>query len=232
MDGVTKAAETRAAEDFSPTARTTLRRLPKRGSFERETVYGILDEGFVCHVGFVVEGQPFVIPTAYGRKGDVLYLHGARASRMQKALAAGGEVCVTVTLVDGLVLARSAFHHSINYRSVVVFGRARVVEDEGEKAAAMEAFTEHIMPGRWADVRWPTAQELAATTVLAIELAEASAKVRTGPPVDDEEDYALEVWAGVLPLGVEPGAPVADPRLPAGTPLPAYVEQFDLSKRH
>jgi nitroimidazol reductase NimA-like FMN-containing flavoprotein (pyridoxamine 5'-phosphate oxidase superfamily) len=216
MDDVTDAKEggtttTPAAEDFSPTARTTLRRLPKRGSFERETVYGILDEGFVCHVGFVAGGQPFVIPTAYGRKGDV---------------------CVTVTLVDGLVLARSAFHHSINYRSVVVFGRARAVESEEEKTAALEAFTEHVMPGRWADVRWPTAQELAATTVLAIQLSEVSAKVRTGPPIDDEEDYQLPVWAGVLPLGVEPGAPEADPRLPAGTPLPAYIEQFDLSERH
>jgi uncharacterized protein len=233
MDDVTKGGgDSPAVEDFSPTARTTLRRLPKRGSFERETVNGILDEGFVCHVGFVVEGQPFVIPTAYGRAGDVLYIHGARASRMQKALAAGCEVCVTVTLVDGLVLARSAFHHSINYRSVVVFGRARVVESEEEKSAALEAFTEHVMPGRWAEVRWPNAQELAATTVLAIQLSEASAKVRTGPPIDDEEDYQLSVWAGVLPLGVEPGAPEADPRLPAETPLPAYIEQFDLTKRH
>ncbi len=231
MDDVTNGGVGTDA-DFSPTARTTLRRLPKRGSFERETVYAILDEGFVCHVGFVVEGQPFVIPTAYGRRGDVLYLHGARASRMQKALAAGADVCVTVTLVDGLVLARSAFHHSINYRSVVVFGRARVVESEEEKNAALEAFTEHVMPGRWADVRWPTAQELAATTVLALPLEEASAKVRTGPPVDDEEDYELSVWAGVLPLSVEPGAPVADPRLRDATPAPAYVESFDLSKRH
>ncbi|HEX8338290.1 MAG TPA: pyridoxamine 5'-phosphate oxidase family protein [Pyrinomonadaceae bacterium] len=232
MDDLTKGGGTPPPGDFSPTARTTLRRLPKRGSFERETVYGILDEGFVCHVGFVVEGQPFVIPTAYGRKGDVLYIHGARASRMQKALAAGTDVCVTVTLVDGLVLARSAFHHSINYRSVVVFGRPRVVESEEEKNAALEAFTEHVMPGRWADVRWPTSQELAATTVLAIRLSEASAKVRTGPPIDDEEDYVLPVWAGVLPLGVEPGEPVADPRLPAGTPVPGYVERFDLSERN
>jgi nitroimidazol reductase NimA-like FMN-containing flavoprotein (pyridoxamine 5'-phosphate oxidase superfamily) len=235
MDEVTEARKggaAVAADDFSPTARTTLRRLPQRGSFERETVYGILDEGFVCHVGFVVDGQPFVIPTAYGRKGDVLYIHGARASRMQKALAAGAGVCVTVTLVDGLVLARSAFHHSINYRSVVVLGRARVVESEEEKSAALEAFTEHVVPGRWAEVRWPNAQELAATTVLAIQLSEASAKVRTGPPIDDEEDYALAVWAGVLPLGVEPGAPEADPRLPAGTPVPGYVEGFGLSKRN
>jgi uncharacterized protein len=232
MSEATEGGATTPAEDFSPTARTTLRRLPKRGSFERETVYGILDEGFVCHVGFVVDGQPVVIPTAYGRKGDVLYIHGARASRMQKALAAGADVCVTVTLVDGLVLARSAFHHSINYRSVVVFGRARVVESEEEKNAALEAFTEHIMPGRWEDVRWPNAQELAATTVLCIQLSEASAKVRTGPPIDDEEDYALPVWAGVLPLGVVPGAPAPDPRLPAETPVPGYIEGFDLSERN
>lgn len=233
MDDVTEATKGGAtAEDFSLTARTTLRRLPKRGSFERETVYGILDEGFVCHVGFVVEGQPVVIPTAYGRAGDVLYIHGARASRMQKALATGADVCITVTLVDGLVLARSAFHHSINYRSVVVFGRARVVESEEEKNEALEAFTEHVMPGRWADVRWPNAQELAATTVLAIQLSEASAKIRTGPPIDDEEDYALAVWAGVLPLGVEPGVPEADPRLNAETPVPGYIEDFDLSKRN
>jgi hypothetical protein len=230
MDDVMRGDATPPAEDFSPTSRTTLKRLPKRGSFERETVYGILDEGFVCHVGFVVDGQPFVIPTAYGRAGDVLYIHGARASRMQKALAAGREVCVTVTLVDGLVLARSAFHHSINYRSVVVFGRAREVEDAGEKAAALEAFTEHVCRGRWADVRWPTPEETAATTVVA--LAEASAKVRTGPPIDDEEDYALPVWAGVLPLRVEPGAPVPDPRLPEGTPVPEYVARFDLSERN
>jgi nitroimidazol reductase NimA-like FMN-containing flavoprotein (pyridoxamine 5'-phosphate oxidase superfamily) len=235
MDDVTEATQggaTTPNEDFSPTARTTLKRLPKRGSFERETVYGILDEGFVCHVGFVVDGQPFVIPTAYGRAGDVLYIHGARASRMQKALAAGADLCVTVTLVDGLVLARSAFHHSINYRSVVVFGRARVVESEAEKNAALEAFTEHLMPGRWDDVRWPNAQELAATTVLAIQLSEASAKVRTGPPIDDEEDYALSMWAGVLPLGVVSGTAEADPLLPAETAVPSYIEEFDLSKRH
>jgi hypothetical protein len=235
MSDETPAAAADAAHtdgDFPRTARTKLRRLPKRGSFGRQTVYEILDEGFVCHVGFVLEGQPFVIPTAYGRVGDTLYLHGAKASRMLKALAAGGEVCVTVTLVDGLVLARSAFHHSINYRSVVVFGRARPVEDEAEKNAALEAFTEHVMRGRWAEVRWPTPAELAATGVVALPLAEASAKVRTGPPVDDEEDYALPVWAGVLPLSVEPGEPEPDPRLPADTPLPSYVEGFDLSERN
>jgi uncharacterized protein len=235
MDDVieaTQGGDAQPAEDFSPTERTTLKRLPKRGSFERETVYGILDEGFVCHVGFVVDGQPFVIPTAYGRKGDVLYIHGARASRTQKALAAGADVCVTVTLVDGLVLARSAFHHSINYRSVVVFGRARVVESDEEKTLALQAFTEHVMPGRWDEVRWPTAQELAATLVLALPLSEASAKIRTGPPIDDEEDYELPVWAGVLPLRTAAGWPTPDPRLPVETRLPEYVRVFDPPKRH
>jgi nitroimidazol reductase NimA-like FMN-containing flavoprotein (pyridoxamine 5'-phosphate oxidase superfamily) len=214
-------------ESFTPTERSTVRRLAKRGHYERATVNAILDEGFVCHVGFVLEGQPFVIPTAYARVGDVLYLHGARASRMLKALGAGGEVCVTVTLVDALVLARSAFHHSINYRSVVVFGRAREVADEAEKRAALRAFTEHVAPGRWAEVRAPNESELAATTVVALPLAEASAKVRTGPPIDDEEDYALAVWAGELPLRIAAGEPVPDPRLPVGIEPPAYVRDYE-----
>ncbi len=213
------------------TERTKLRRLPQRGSFERQAVYDILDEGFVCHVGFVADGQPFVIPTAYGRDGDELFFHGARASRMLKALREGVEVCVTVTLVDGLVLARSAFHHSINYRSVVVFGRARVVETVEEKMRALRAFTEHVVPGRWGEVREPNRQELDATLVLALSLAEASAKVRTGPPVDDEEDYALPVWAGVLPLDVRTGEVVPDPRLAAGLTPSACVKDFDLSRR-
>src|SRR5687767_14773266 len=177
MDDVTKDSEGQAVDDFSPTARTTLRRLPKRGSFERQTVYEILDEGFVCHVGFISDGQPFVIPTAYGRVGDTLYLHGAKASRMLKALSAGSEVCVTVTLIDGLVLARSAFHHSINYRSVVVFGNAVLVNDNDEKIRALHAFTDHIVAGRWADVRPPDEDELRATLVLKVPLAEVSAKV-------------------------------------------------------
>jgi nitroimidazol reductase NimA-like FMN-containing flavoprotein (pyridoxamine 5'-phosphate oxidase superfamily) len=213
-------------ETFTPTGRTKLKRLPLRGRYEREVVNGILDEGFVCHVGFVADGQPFVIPTAYGRVGEVLYLHGARASRMLKALADGVDVCVTVTLVDGLVLARSAFHHSLNYRSVVVFGRARVVVAEEEKLTALHAFTEHVAPGRWAEVRPPTGAELDATLVLALQLTEASAKVRTGPPLDDEEDYALAVWAGELPLRLTAGTPVADPRLPAEIKPPAHVSRY------
>jgi nitroimidazol reductase NimA-like FMN-containing flavoprotein (pyridoxamine 5'-phosphate oxidase superfamily) len=226
------AEEVSSTEDFSPTKRTTLRRLPKRGSFDRRQVYEILDEGFVCHVGFVAEGQPFVIPTAYGRIGEELYLHGAKSSRMLKSLGAGAEVCVTVTLVDGLVLARSAFHHSINYRSVVIFGSARVVESVEEKTAALHAFTEHVVPGRWQEVRPPTPEELGATIVLSLSLTEASAKIRTGPPIDDEEDYQLPVWAGVLPLRIVAGEALADPRLPAGTTLAPSIEGFDLSKRN
>jgi nitroimidazol reductase NimA-like FMN-containing flavoprotein (pyridoxamine 5'-phosphate oxidase superfamily) len=205
--------------------------LPKRGAFDRETVYGILDEGFVCHVGFVVEGQPFVIPTAYGRAGDELFIHGSVASRMLKTLREGVQVCVTVTLVDGLVMARSAFHHSMNYRSVVVFGTARVLESDAEKLSALRAFTEHVAPARWDEVREPSRQELNATLVLALRLDEASAKVRTGPPVDDEEDYALPVWAGVIPLTVSAGAVVNDPRLPSGTPLSPSLRDFDPASR-
>jgi len=217
--------------DFIPTERTKLRRLPQRGSYERETVNEILDEGFICQVGFVVEGRPVVIPTAYGRAGDQLFFHGARASRMLKALRDGVEVCVTVTLVDGLVLARSAFHHSINYRSVVVFGRARVVESDEEKMRALHAFTEHVIPRRWGGVRAPNRQELDATLVLALPLAEASAKIRTGPPVDDEEDYEIPVWAGVLPLRTSVGEAVPDPRMADGIRLPDYLNSFDLAAR-
>jgi nitroimidazol reductase NimA-like FMN-containing flavoprotein (pyridoxamine 5'-phosphate oxidase superfamily) len=173
-----------------------------------------------------------VIPTAYGRVGDRLYLHGARASRMLKTLGAGADVCVNVTLVDGLVLARSAFHHSINYRSVVVFGRARVVETDEEKMAALFSFTEHVVPGRWDEVREPNKQELDATLVLSLALDEASAKVRTGPPIDDEEDYELPIWAGVLPLKVHAGGAIADPRLHEGTPPPRWLEEFDPTNRH
>lgn len=211
---------------FTKTDRTTLKRLPKRGVYERELVYQILDEGFICHVGFVVEQQPFVIPTGYARLEDELFIHGSQASRMLRTLKAGVDVCVTVTLVDGLVLARSAFHHSLNYRSVVVFGNAKPVEDEERKMAALKAFSEHVIKGRWDDVRWPTEQEMKATTVLALPLTEASAKVRTGPPLDDEEDYELNVWAGVVPLALSAGEPIADPRLPKGIATPEYATKY------
>ena len=214
---------------FTPTRRTKLERLPKRANYDRDTVHRILDEALFCHVGFVVDDRPYVIPTGFGRAGDVLYVHGSAASRMLRTLSAGAPVCVTVTLLDGLVLARSAFHHSMNYRSVVILGTARLVEDEEEKLAALRTFTEHIVPGRWAEVRWPSEAEMKATTVLALPLEEVSAKIRTGPPVDEEEDYALEVWAGVLPLKFMPQKPVNDPRLNSGVPTPTYLQNYSRS---
>ena len=213
-------------ENFNPTERTQLKRLPARGSYEREAVYRILDEGLVCHVGFVANGSPFVIPTGYGRDGDTLYVHGSAASRMLRTLAGGVRVCVTVTLLDGLVLARSAFHHSMNYRSVVVFGTASVVEDAAEKVAALRAITEHIAPGRWAEAREPDEGELRKTLVLKLPLTEASAKVRTGPPIDDEPDYELPVWAGEIPLTLTAGAPVPDPRLAPDLEPPPHVLHY------
>jgi nitroimidazol reductase NimA-like FMN-containing flavoprotein (pyridoxamine 5'-phosphate oxidase superfamily) len=214
---------------FTPTGRTKLKRLAKRANYDKETVYQILDEAFLCHAGFVVEGQPYVIPTGYGRAGETLYLHGSAASRMLRTLSEGVPVCVTVTLLDGIVLARSAFHHSMNYRSVVILGTARLVEDPKEKLKALRAFTEHVVPGRWAEVRWPSEQEFKSTTVLALPLEEVSAKIRSGPPVDEEEDYALSVWAGVLPLRLMPQEPVTDPRLQSGAAVPDYVGNYSRS---
>jgi uncharacterized protein len=209
------------------TNRTQIKRLPQRGEYDRETIYQILDEGLICHVGFTVEGQPFVIPTAYGRIDDRLYIHGSPASRMLRSLKQGIEVCITVTLLEGLVLARSAFHHSMNYRSVVVFGTATVVEDIDEKAIALQAFTDHIVPNRWAEVRPPTAQELAGTLVLSIPLQEASAKMRSGPPKDDEADYALPIWAGELSLRTIVDARVPDPRLSPEVQISDSVKHYD-----
>lgn len=216
--------------NFPKTERTALKRLPKRGVYDRELVYQILDEGFICHVSFTVEGQPFVIPTGYARVDDHFYIHGSQVSRTLRTLSSGIDVCVAVTLVDGLVLARSAFHHSINYRSVVIFGRAALVEEREAKLAALFAFSEQVIPGRWNDVREPTEQELKATTVLSLPLAEVSAKVRTGPPIDDEEDYALNIWAGVLPLQVVAGEPINDPRLPDSIEPPAYTLHYTREK--
>jgi nitroimidazol reductase NimA-like FMN-containing flavoprotein (pyridoxamine 5'-phosphate oxidase superfamily) len=213
-------------EDFKPTGRTTVKRLPKRGNYERETINQILDEGFVCHVGFVVDNRPVVIPTGYGRLNDQLYIHGSAASRMLKTLREGIDVCVTVTLVDALVLARSAFHHSMNYRSVVIFGHARVLEDEDEKMKALHVFTDHIMRRRWEESRQPNSNELRATMVLSVSLNEASAKIRTGPPVDDEEDYEIPVWAGELPLRLVTVEAIPDPRLRDGIELPQYIRDY------
>jgi nitroimidazol reductase NimA-like FMN-containing flavoprotein (pyridoxamine 5'-phosphate oxidase superfamily) len=211
---------------FTPTERTTLKRLPKRAEYDRDAVYRILDEGFVCHVGFAIDGRPFVIPTGYARIEDALYIHGSAASRMLKAMEGGIEVAVTVTLLDGLVLARSAFHHSMNYRSVMVFGRAVVVEEPEEKMEALRALTEHIVPGRWAEVRWPDVNEMKATLVLRLPINEVSAKVRTGPPIDDEADYALDVWAGEIPLRLEAAEPVADRRLQPEIEPPSYALNY------
>jgi uncharacterized protein len=215
------------SEPLSATLRTQIKRLPQRGDYDRPTIYRILDEGLICHVGFVSNGQPFVIPTAFGRVDNRLYIHGSPASRMLRSLKQGIEVCVTVTLLDGLVLARSAFHHSMNYRSVVIFGQATIVDDPDEKLAALKAFTEHIVPDRWDAVRTPTPQEIAATLVLSLPIEEASAKVRSGPPSDDEADYALPVWAGEIPLQLTPGTPVADLRLSPEIDTPIHVQRYD-----
>jgi nitroimidazol reductase NimA-like FMN-containing flavoprotein (pyridoxamine 5'-phosphate oxidase superfamily) len=210
----------------APTPRTKIRRHPERGTYDRETVCSILDEGLICHLGFVVDGTPFVMPTMYARSGDVLYVHGSPASRMLRAAAGPADVCLTVTLLDGLVLARSVFSHSMNYRSVVVLGRAEEVDDPDEKMLATEALVEHVCRGRWADARHPNPKELATTLILRLSLDEASAKVRTGGPKDAEADLDLPVWAGHLPLAVRPQAPVPDePLAGAGSP-PAYATGY------
>lgn len=214
------------SEKLIPTQRSQVKRLPQRADYELQTIYNILDEGLICYVGFVVNNQPFVIPTAYGRINDKLYIHGSPASRMLRSLVGAIEVCVTVTLLDGLVLARSAFHHSMNYRSVVIFGKAEIVGAESEKLEALQAFTEHVVPGRWDEVRQPTRQELQGTLVLSLPITEASAKVRTGAPNDDEADYNLPVWAGVLPLKLVAGNPIADFRLQSGIEIPAHVTNY------
>jgi len=212
----------------APTARTQVERLPERGHYDRETIHAILDQTFLCHVGFVAKGQPYVIPTSYGRSGDVLFVHGSAASRMLHSLAEGVPICVTVTLLDALVLARSVFHHSMNYRSVVILGTARLVADREEKLRALRAIAEQIAPGRWDDARQPNEQELKATNVLAVPLGEASAKIRTGPPKDEKEDYALPIWAGIVPLPIVPGPPESDPVLPPALAkrVPKYLRDY------
>ena len=210
-------------------SRTTVRRKPERGIYDPSTIEAILDAGFLCHAGFVEDGQPFVIPTLYARVENQLYLHGSPRSRILRPVEQGLPLCITVTHVDGLVLARSAFHHSINYRSVMILGSGRIVIDPEEKQAALAAFVDHIVPGRAAAVRGPNAKELKATQVLAIPLNESSAKVRTGPPLDDDGDYGLDIWAGVLPLCQEALEPIADPRLASDIPLPEHVRRYHAS---
>ena len=211
---------------FTPTARSQVKRLHERGRYDEESVFAILDAGLIAHIGYVIDGQPYVTPTAYWRRGRQLYWHGSSASRMLRTQSAGIPVCVTVSLLDGLVVARSGFHHSINYRAVMAFGRARKVEDAKEKEAELDYFIERIYPGRVATVRPVNSQELKATTLLAMEIEEASAKVRTGEPKDDEEDYALDIWAGVIPIRQVIGAAENDPRLKPGIALPEHLRRF------
>lgn len=215
---------------IKPTKRTRLVRRRDRGSFDRDVVNAILDEGYICHVGFTVDGQPYVIPTVHARIGEQLYVHGSVASRMLKNLKSGISACATVTLLDGLVLARSAFHHSMNYRSVMLLGTATEVTDKARKRDAMTAIVNHVMPGRAAEVREPSLKELNATSLLSLPIDEVSAKIRTGPPLDAEEDYALSCWAGVLPLKLIALTPEADPRMPAGIPVPTPVKRWSRGK--
>ena len=211
-------------------SRSTVKRLPKRGNYDPAVIHAILDEGLVCHVGFLVDGAPFVIPMVYARAGERLILHGSNASRLMRTGATGVELCVTVTLLDGLVLARSAFNHSMNYRSAVVFGRATAISDLAQKRLALDRIVEHVVPGRTAEARAANDRELGATTVLTMPLDEASAKIRSGGVIDDEEDYALPIWAGVLPLRVTPGLPVPDERLAQGVAVPEAVRDYERSR--
>jgi uncharacterized protein len=215
---------------YIKTRKTRVRRLPKRGHYDGETIYRILDEALICHVGFVENGQPFVIPINFARMDDHIVLHGAKASRLLKHVEAGHPVCVEVTIVDGLVLARSIFHHSVNYRSVVLFGTGRAVRDDQEKLAALEAVSEHLIPGRWKEARLPNRKELDATRVVSIRIDEASAKVRVGPPLDEEEDYGLPVWAGLLPLQQIPLTPIRDEVQSESISLPDYVAHYSRIK--
>ena len=219
------------SETQIPSARTRVVREPERGVYDRETVYRILDEGFLCHVGFAVDNQPFVIPTSYGRRDANLYIHGSAASRMLRQMKEGVAVCVTITLLDGLVLARSVFNHSMNYRSVVILGKATLVDDPQEKLVALRVLSEHILPGRWDDVRQPNERELKATSVLRVPIEEYSAKVRTGPPIDDAEDYSFPTWAGVLPLEMKMGAAIDDVRLDMSRELPPYLRNYSRAHR-
>jgi uncharacterized protein len=229
------------SQPYTPTPRTRVIREAHRGVYDRETAFRILDEGFLCHIGFVADGQPFVIPTSYGRKDASLYIHGSAASRMLRQMKDGVPVCVTVTLLDGLVLARSIFNHSMNYRSVVVLGKATLVDDAEEKIEALRLLSEHILPGRWADARQPNERELKQTSVLRLPIEEFSAKVRVGPPIDDEEDYSFPTWAGVVPLEITAGTPIPDPlnndplnndllnndpRLDPAREVPAYAKHY------
>ena len=213
---------------IAPTARTRVKRIPKRAAYDRDAIYSVLDTALVCHVGFAIDGQPYVIPTLHVRIADRLYIHGSAASRMLGAAAEGTPLAVTVTHIDGLVLARSAFHHSVNYRSAVILGEAHLVADPAEKFAVMKGLIDHVAPGRWDHIRQPNDKELAATSVLSIPIVEASAKLRSGDPLDDEADYALRIWAGQIPFATRTLTPVADARVDASIPVPAHVTEYRL----
>ena len=212
--------------EFEQNSRTTVKMIPDRGRYDKETIYSIIDEALICHVGIVESDQPVVIPTIHARMGDELLLHGSPASRLLKAINRGAQICVTITHLDGLVLARSALHHSMNYRSAVLFGTGSVIKDLDKKEEALKILVEHLVPGRWEDSRKPTEAELKSTMVVAVPISEASAKIRTGPPIDEDEDYSLPFWAGVLPLRLTPSAPVPDPQLSEGIAVPPYVTSY------
>jgi hypothetical protein len=205
--------------------RAKINRLPARGFYDKETIYQIIDEALYCHVSFVQSNQPYIIPIIHARMGDRIVIHGAKGSRLLKHLAKGNEVCIAITLMDGLVIARSVFHHSMNYRSVVLFGKGKLVKDKVKKLEALKAITDHLIPGRWEDAREPNEKELNATTVVSIDIDEASAKIRTGPPIDDVEDYNLPVWAGVIPISLKFSTPENDPQLKKDIVLPNYIKE-------
>ena len=217
--------------DFPPSDKTRVKRLHQRARYDRESAYAILDSGVLCHVGYVIDGQPYVTPTAYWREDDRVYWHGSSASRMLRKVKEGVPVCFTVAMLDGLVLARSGFHHSVNYRSLMAFGRAEEVEDEAEKIRSLDVFIDRLTPGRAAEIRPATSQEIKATTLLRMKLDEVAVKIRNGPPVDDEEDYALDVWAGVVPVRTVVGAAENDPRLKTGVAEPAYLQEIRINAR-
>ncbi len=214
-------------ETFPKTSRNKVKRLPERGRYDAATIYPIVDAAMICHVGFAIENQPYIIPTLHARRGDTILLHGAKGSRLLRYIQSGGQVCITITLIDGIVLARSIFHHSINYRSAVLFGKGMVIEGDEARLQALEAFTERLIPGRWRDARAPSAIELKQTTIVAVPIESASAKLRTGPPGDEPDDLDLPVWAGILPLQQIAGTPIADSQLKPGIELPDYIRDYD-----
>ncbi len=215
-------------EELKKTNRTKVNRVPKRAVYEKETIYKILDETFVCQVAFKIDGQVFIIPTAFGRKDDSIFIHGSNKSRMLNSIKSGEDICIGVTLIDGIVAARSIFHHSINYRSVIIFGEGKEIVDHEEKISALKIITEHILPGRWNDARQPNEKELEITSVFEFKIDEASAKIRTGPPVDEKEDYNLNVWAGVIPLEVKVGEPIKDVEMKKDILLPDYMKKYKM----